>query len=95
MSGYTAKKISRFRPTCPIMALSPDEKTVSGLTINYCIIPIKVPMMDTTEEIIDVSIKTAKKLLDLKEKDKIVIAGTFPNKDVDYTNFMKIEEIKE
>ena len=30
----------------------------------------------------------------LKSKDKIIIVGTFPNKEVDYTNFLKIEEIK-
>ena len=94
ISGKTAKTISHFRPSSSVIAISPDEKTVSGLTINYGIIPIKVPMMDTTDEIIDVSIKTAKQILNLKEKDKIVIAGTFPNKEVDYTNFMKIEEIK-
>lgn len=94
ISGKTAKTISNYRPSSSIIAISPDEKTVSGLTINYGIIPVKVPMMDTTDEIIDVSIKTAKKILNLKEKDKIVIAGTFPNKEVDYTNFMKIEEIK-
>lgn len=94
ISGKTAKTISHFRPSSSVIAISPDEKTVSGLTINYGIIPIKVPMMDTTDEIIDVSIATARKLLNLKEKDKIVIAGTFPNKEVDYTNFMKIEEIK-
>ena len=95
ISGKTAKTISHFRPSSSVIAISPDEKTVSGLTINYGIIPIKVPMMDTTDEIINVSIKTAKEILNLKEKDKIVIAGTFPNKEVDYTNFMKIEEIKD
>ena len=95
ISGKTAKTISHFRPSSNVIAISPDEKTVSGLTINYGIIPVKVPMMDTTDEIIDVSIKTAKQILNLKEKDKIVIAGTFPNKEVEYTNFMKIEEIKE
>ena len=62
ITGKTAKTISHFRPSSSVIAISPDEKTVSGLTINYGIIPIKVPMMDTTDEIIDVSIKTSKKI---------------------------------
>ena len=94
ITGSTAKKISHFRPSSSVVAISPDDKTVSGLSINYGIIPVKVPMMDTTDEIIKVSNDIAKKELNLNEKDKIVIAGTFPNHEVDYINFMKIEEIK-
>ena len=94
ISGKTAKKISNYRPSSQIIAISPDEKTVSGLTINYGITPIKVPMFYTTDEILKVSVNEAKKILNLNAKDKIVIAGSFPIKEVDYTNFMKIEEIK-
>ena len=94
ISGNTAKKISHYRPSSSVIAVSPDEKTVSGLSINYGIIPIKVPMMDTTDQIINVSVNAAKEKLELKQGDKVVIAGSFPNRDVNYTNFMKIEEIK-
>lgn len=94
-SGNTAKKISHYRPSSPIIAVSPDEKTVLGLTINYGIVPVKVPLFESTDEIINVSTKTAKKVLNLENGDKIVIVGSFPLKSVEYTNFMKIEEIKE
>ena len=94
LSGKTAKKISHFRPSSSVIAISPDEKTVSGLTINYGIIPVKVPMMDTTDEIVKVSLDIAKEKININTNDKIVITGSFPNKEVDYTNFMKIEEIK-
>lgn len=95
LTGKTAKKISNYRPYSQVIAISPDEKTVSGLSINYGIIPIKVPMMDTTDEIIDLSIKHAKKLINLEKKDKILITGSFPIKEVDYTNFIKIYEVNE
>ena len=94
ISGKTAKTISHFRPSSSVIAVSPDEKTVSSLTINYGIIPVKVPMIDTTDEIIKVSVEAAKDKLKLEAKDKVVIAGSFPSDKVDYTNFMKIEEIK-
>lgn len=95
LSGKTAKKISNCRPSASVIAISPDEKTVSGLTINYGIIPVKVPMLDSTDEVMKVSVKTAKEMLELKEKDKVVVVGSFPLETVNYTNFMKIEEIKE
>ena len=93
ITGKTAKKISYYRPSSSVIAVSPDEKTVTGLSINYGIIPIKVPMLDTTEDILRISIEEAKKVFDLKEKDKIVIAGSFNSKTDKSTNFLKIEEI--
>lgn len=94
MTGLTAKKISHFRPSAPVIAISPIEKTVSGLTINYGIIPMKVPMLESTDEIIEKSTSVAKEALNLQKKDRIVIAGSFPL-NVEYTNFLRIEEIKE
>ena len=94
MTGNTAKEISNYRPSCPVVAISPDEKVVRGLTINYGIFPVRVPIVSNTDEIINISVDTAKKIINLEEKDRIVIAGSFPLEDVKYTNFMKIEEIK-
>ena len=93
MTGLTAKKISHFRPSAPVIAISPIEKTVSGLTINYGIIPVKVPMLDSTDEIIEKSSIISKETLKLEPKSKIVIAGSFPL-NVEYTNFLRIEEIE-
>lgn len=93
MTGLTAKKISHFRPSAPVIAISPIEKTVSGLTINYGIIPFKVPMLDSTDEIIEKSVSISKEILQLEPKSKIVIAGSFPL-NIEYTNFLRIEEIE-
>lgn len=93
ITGKTAKKISYYRPSSSVVAVSPDEKTVTGLSINYGIIPVKVPMLDTTEDILNVSINETKKIFDLKEKDKVVITCSFNSKTDKYTNFLKIEEI--
>lgn len=93
-TGNTAKDISNYRPSCPVIAISPDEKVVRSLTINYGIFPIKVPVVNNTDEIIDLSVDVAKKIINLEEKDRVVIAGSFPLEGVKYTNFMKVEEIK-
>ena len=94
LSGKTAKDISNYRPSCPVIAISPSSKVVRGLSINYGIIPISVGMAETTDELIELSLEAAKKVLDLSTGKKIVIVGSFPIKSVNYTNFMKIEEIK-
>lgn len=93
-SGQTAKEISNYRPSCPVVAISPDEKVVRSLVLNYGIFPIKCPTVTSTDEIINISVDISKKALRLQNGDRIVIAGSFPLQDVKYTNFMKIEEIK-
>jgi len=92
MSGYTSKKISRFRPICPIVALSPDEKTVKNLSIYYGVYPILIDEIKTFDKMMDKSREEAIKL-GLEKTDKIIVTGGYPFKEVRHTNFMKIEEI--
>jgi len=92
MSGYTAKKISRFRPCCPVIALTPNEEVAKNLNLYYGIIPVLIGdiksfdkmMLKAKEEVIK---------LGLKENDKFIITGGYPFNEVKHTNFMKIEEI--
>ncbi len=93
MSGYTAKKISRFRPICPIIAPSPNELTTKSLALNFGVYPILIDDLKSLDTIIEKSKKLAKDVLWLKEKDNIIITGGYPFKKIKYTNFMKIEEI--
>jgi len=93
MSGYTAKKMSRFRPFCPIIAISPSIKTVKSLALNFGVYPILINDLNTFDEIIEKSKKIAIEFLLLQKNDKIIITGGYPFKTIKHTNFMKIEEI--
>lgn len=93
MSGYTARKISRFRPTCPILALSPDDKTVRNLTIYYGVYPIYIKELKTFDEIMEKAKKIARDVTKADSGDRIVITGGYPFKNVKHTNFMKIEDL--
>ncbi len=91
-TGYTAKRMSRFRPPCPIIAAAQSINVAKSLTLHFGILPIKVDKDDfdlLTEESKQIIAKTLK----LKKGDKIIITGGMPFKKVKHTNFMKIEEI--
>lgn len=92
-SGHTAKKMSRFRPPCPIIAVSPNIATVKNLNLYYGVEPVLVREFDSLDRMIKESRAVAIDLLKLVEKDKIIITGGYPFKDVKHTNFMKIEEL--
>ena len=93
ISGYTARKMSRFRPSCPVIALSPNIKTVRSLALNFAIHSIKIDEVRTFDEIVELSKEIALQYLDVKKGDKIIITGGYPFKKIKHTNFMKIEEL--
>ena len=92
MSGYTAKKISRFRPTCPVIALTPDKKVAKNLNMYYGIIPLLIGDVKTFDKMMQIAKEETIKF-GLKENDKFIITGGYPFNEVKHTNFMKIEEI--
>ena len=93
ISGYTARKISRFRPNCPIIAITPDINVVKNLSLYYGIYPVLEHDVNSFDKIMKISKEKAKNILKLEEKDKIIITGGYPFKEVKHTNFMKIEEV--
>lgn len=94
ISGYTAQKVSSYRPSCPILTITPDEAVARSLSLNWGIIPIVSPMFNSTDEIVENAIKTFKEKI-AERNTNIIITGGLPMNEESNTNFMKIEEIKE
>lgn len=93
VSGYTARKISRFRPKCPIIASTPNYETAKSLMLHFGVYPIIISELKNFDKIIDHSRKITSDLLDINKGDKIIITGGYPFKEVKHTNFMEIEEL--
>ena len=93
ISGYTAKKMSRFRPSCPIIAISPNIETVRNLKLYFGVYPILIDELKSLDNTISKSIDVASECFDLKETDKVIITGGYPFSKAKHTNFIKIEEI--
>lgn len=94
VSGFTARKISNLKPNCPILAVCPDEKVCRGLALNYGVYTKVVPMLNTTDEVLEEALKSAKEFIPMEKKDIVVLTGGFPNTGLKKTtNLMKIEEI--
>lgn len=93
ISGYTAKKMSRFRPSCSILAISPNPNTIKSLKLHFGIHPVLIKELKNLDDTISKSKEIAVNCLDLDEMDKIIITGGYPFSKVKHTNFIKIEEI--
>lgn len=92
-TGSTASLLSKYKPNCPIIAITPNENTLRSLALNFGVIPIKCNDFNNTEEIIQKSRNTVKDLGIAKEGDTILIATGFPSSNSCGTNMLKIEKI--
>ncbi|MFD1392089.1 pyruvate kinase [Lacticaseibacillus jixianensis] len=92
-SGYTARMISKYRPDADILALTFDEKTQRGLTINRGVFPVVVDKPANTDEMFDLATKKAQELGFAEEGDLILITAGVPVGESGTTNVMKIQLI--
>lgn len=92
-SGPTATMISKYRPKCPIIAITPFDNVARSLSLNFGVIPKTCAMFDTTDEIMSEAKKVAKELNIAKEGDSIVVAAGMPSTETGGTNMLKIEKI--
>jgi pyruvate kinase len=91
ISGYTAKLISSFHPSCPIIVTTPNEQTARSLSLNYAVTSVVAPIFNSTDDIINNGIREAKRLIEMKDTT-VIVTGSFPIEN-NSTNFMKIEKI--
>ncbi len=94
ISGSTAKLISNFKPKAPVLALCPNENVCRSLALNWGVFTRVIPMVESTDEVLEKSVSEAKNFMVLQKDDIVVLTGGFPTGSRSKTNLMKIEEIK-
>lgn len=92
-SGYTARMMSRFRPSCPIIAVSHNIDTVKSLQLHFGVNPVLINDLNSFDKIIEVSKEITFKLISTSPGDKIIVTGGYPFNEVKITNFMNVEEL--
>ena len=58
-SGATARAISRFRPTMPVLAATPSERTARQLSVAWGITPLVTDRHGSTDDIVWFAVKAA------------------------------------
>lgn len=92
LSGTIAKKISRFRPDCPIIAFTTDIETAKSLNLYFGIYTVLVSKLDSLNKLTNMVKKIIKNQKD-STKEKIIILGNYSFENLDNVNFIEIEEI--
>jgi pyruvate kinase len=95
MSGYTAYRVARQRPAIPILALTPDQKTMNRMALVWGVVPMLVPDYNSIDEMLMLISRTAYEAKLVNRGDVIVIVAGVPFRKRGSTNFIKIHTIGE
>ncbi len=94
-SGRSARMICRFRPACPIAALTMHEKVRRQLNISWGIIPFLTGEVTSTDRIFSLASEVAVKERLVQNHDVVVITAGVPLGKTGYTNLIKAQIIDE
>ncbi|MFZ7121698.1 MAG: pyruvate kinase [Eubacteriaceae bacterium] len=92
-SGFTARMVSKFRPTSPIIAITNDDSVVRTLSLVWGVYCVKTDCFDNTDTLFDESILIAVKEGLLQLGDLVVITAGIPLGVKGATNMIKIQTI--
>lgn len=92
-SGHTARMISRFRPRCPIAAVTPTPKVVRQLAISWGVSSSYGEDVQSTDELFEIAIAKAKEMGLVTEGDTVVITAGVPTGVSGTTNIIKAQVI--
>ncbi|WP_461213111.1 pyruvate kinase [Lacticaseibacillus sp. GG6-2] len=92
-SGFTARMISKYRPKADILAITFDDKTRRGLTVNWGVYPIVAEKPESTDAMFELATKKAQELGFAEEGDLILITAGVPVGETGTTNVMKAQLI--
>lgn len=92
-SGSTAKLVSKYKPKCPIIAITPHSDVMRGLSLNFGVLPVLCQQFATTDDILTEAKTVVKSLNIAQEGDDIIVAAGMPTNYTGGTNMLKIEKV--
>ena len=94
-SGVTARMIARFKPACPIAALTMTERVRRQLAIAWGVHPYLYGTVDSTDRLFSLAVECARKEGVVQPGDTVVITAGLPIGQSGSTNLIKAQVVGE
>lgn len=91
-SGYTARMVSKYRPACPIIAVSHRAETVRRLAMIWGVMPVYCKPISNTDEMLVEAVDASMRSGLVKPGDLVVITAGVPVGMPGRTNLIKVEK---
>ncbi len=93
-SGTTARRVSKYRPNVPILAITPVQETTGRLILSWGVYAFQIASPTSVDDLFAVGTNLALKLGIVKKGDLIVITGGVPIGVARSTNLLKIQKVE-
>ena len=92
-TGHTARMIARFRPACPIVALTTTERARRQLAISWGVQPLLAGYVDSTDRLFSMCVQSALKEGAVQSGQMVVITAGVPIGRAGSTNLIKAQVV--
>lgn len=89
-SGHTARMVSKYRPSCPIIAATVDEKVARQLSLSWGVVPIITEYKENSDDLFEHAVEESIKTGLVKNGDLVVLTGGVPLGVSGTTNILKV-----
>jgi pyruvate kinase len=93
-SGSTARRVAKYRPRVPIIAITPSQTTQRQLSLSWGVRAFQIPEPSKIAGLFSRGARVAKRAGLAKEGDLVVITGGVPIGISGSTNLLKVEKVK-
>ncbi|HJX68833.1 MAG TPA: pyruvate kinase, partial [Dehalococcoidia bacterium] len=93
-SGSTARRVAKYRPKVPILAITPSQTTQRQLSLSWGVRAFQIPEPSKTAVLFARGARVAKRTGLAKDGDLVVITGGVPIGIPGSTNLLKVERVK-
>ncbi|MDD2973395.1 MAG: pyruvate kinase [Lachnospiraceae bacterium] len=93
MSGFTAGLVSKYKPDCPIIGCTVNEKVCRQLNLMWGVTPVLISKRNSSEELYSEAISAAANAGMLKKGDVVVLTAGVPLGISGKTNMIRVIEV--
>ena len=94
MSGFTAEAISRFKPVCPVIGCTVNDRVCKQLNLLWGVNPLLISRKETSDELFSAAVEEAREAGYVKRGDRVVITAGVPLGTAGTTNMIHVVEVE-
>lgn len=93
MSGFTAEKISKYKPCCPIIACAVNPRVCRQLNLVWGVVPVLIEKEENADDLFEQSARAVKDAGYVKKGDVAVLTAGVPLGVAGNTNMLRVIEV--
>ena len=93
ISGKTARMVSRFRCPADIVGITTDPRAWRQLNLSWGVTPVLSEVYNSLDVVFYQALMHAKRVMNLKKGDNVVLTGGQTNGETGNTNTIKVETV--